>query len=240
MIGPADPRHGSHAGYRAHKGTNICDPCRDAAARYERHRKYASENGRIAFINSQGFRRRLHALQALGWSLTKLSEQLGMDGRSIWRAAHSQPTVTIGVHARMAAVYEQLSMTIPTGGYAERSRRVAQSKGYIPPLGWDNIDTDPEPPANSFDKSTVDHAAIQRVLDGDTTIKPTPTELKHIITTLHARGLTDAQIATRTNTKHNTIQATRKRLGLPLNPANLNWAEFGIKPRVRNRRNQAA
>lgn len=234
-MSPDDPKHGTVAGYKMGCRQQCC---RDAAAHYQRWREYDTNLGRPRTLPSTGFRRRIEALRAIGWSLNDIADAINMDVRNLPRTCKAE-TVYRATHQKLAEAYEHMCMKPPTDRFAARRRTLAVSRGCVPPLAWDDIDTDPEPPT-ADQPVRVDHAAIQRVLDGDTTIKPTPTELKHIVRTLHKRGLTDAQIAARTNTKHNTIQATRQRLGLPLNPANLNWAEFGIKPRVRPHRNKKA
>lgn len=119
-----------------------------------------------ARVDATGPVRRLQALVALGWALTTLSEFAG------WDPPHAQRMLTQGTcTARRAreiqALYDRLWATLPPQEtavqrmVAERSRRLARSRGWAPPLAWDD-DTIDDPAATpelgSAPQSAVDLA----------------------------------------------------------------------------------
>ena len=108
-------------------------------------------------VPSLGTTRRLRALYALGWTGNQLGERLGISSA---RVSHLVSGVRPKVHrdtaARVAALYDDLSMTVPQDPEVlprrhirvhDRQRRQSAAKGWRPPLFWDDIDRDPEPPA---------------------------------------------------------------------------------------------
>lgn len=150
---PDDPRHGTQAGYSAHKnaGTKACQACRDAAARYERGRAWDELSGRPRALPILGFRRRLEALQAIGWSIHAVAAEIGTTPGSIHRAAFYGIWITSKRFREMSDVYERLAMHPPTDRLANRRRSIAARKGYAPPLAWDDID-DPDERPNLGDR----------------------------------------------------------------------------------------
>lgn len=167
-MNPDDERHGTRAGYLAHRltGNTVCDLCAAANRRYERLRSYDAELGRARVLPNKGTQRRIRALVALGWSYLDLGGQLGVSQQSVWQIANRRGTVRATTAQRIAALYDQLSMTpAPPGKSASYSRTVARKHGWLPPLAWDDIDTDPEPPAADPDNS-VDHVVVMRLLEG--------------------------------------------------------------------------
>lgn len=89
--------------------------------------------------------RRLRALVALGHPCTALGEwvQMGPTQLSMMlNDTRGWETVTPEVWARIADAYDQMSMT---PGTSRRSLTKAASRGWVPPLAWDDIDTDPAP-----------------------------------------------------------------------------------------------
>ncbi len=144
---PDDKRHGTYAGYKAHgRGKDACDPCRTAAAEYERRRSYDGVLGRTRLVSSTGFRRRLEALQAIGWRVEDIAREMGVFQQNVWRAARRNDRISYRFHAEMVELYERLCMTVPDDAYADRRRKLAKNKGFAPPLAWDDIDNDERPP----------------------------------------------------------------------------------------------
>lgn len=141
-----DPRHGTPAGYSAHRRAQVpyCQPCRDAMARYQHQRTVSHYLGRPLAVPTLGFRRRIEALQAIGWSVNAIADRLGIDVR-VLPARMKSTYVRSVMFERMAAIYNELCMTVPSDRYANRRRTIARRKGYAPPLAWDDIDTDLEP-----------------------------------------------------------------------------------------------
>lgn len=158
MIAADDPRHGTNPGYNA----GCRQPCcKHAHMVYKKRRALGYERH---YINATGTRRRLQALAALGHSLVQISLKLG-HSRSYAAKLMENPAVRSDNAQAIADVYEQLCMTLAVGPLAERSRRAAAEKGWLPPLAWDDIDNDPEPPKDAA--VTVDEVKVLRVLRGE-------------------------------------------------------------------------
>ncbi|MBO9555563.1 helix-turn-helix transcriptional regulator [Cellulomonas sp.] len=97
--------------------------------------------------------RRVRALAAIGWPARDVASRAGV---SIAVVADLTAGRSTRVESRsddsLRAVYEALSMT---PGPSEQVRKVAARKGWVPPLAWDDIDTDPAPAAASDERVTV-------------------------------------------------------------------------------------
>lgn len=86
-----------------------------------------------------GVHRRIQALRRLGWTTGDLQPRLTVSMGTILTVQR----VRISTHRAVAALYDDLSGT--WGGNPITIRRACRA-GYVPPAGWDDIDTDPEPP----------------------------------------------------------------------------------------------
>lgn len=104
-------------------------------------------------VDIRGIRRRVEALQAIGWSRAEQSRLLGKE-RTYIRKAIARPVVQPATAVAIADLYDRLHMTIPVdeevrskgqNRHHELTRRRAARLGFAPPLAWDCIDTDPEP-----------------------------------------------------------------------------------------------
>lgn len=136
-----DPRHGTHRGYVV--GCRmLC--CVGAHTRYMKLYRM----GRIPrLIPATGTVRRIQALQALGWSYGHIGAVVGKSDNWAYMISRS-PSVTTTTATLVARTYDELSMRVPPGGYADRTRRRARAKGWAPPLAWDDIDDPNEQPAD--------------------------------------------------------------------------------------------
>lgn len=144
-MSPDDPRHGTPAGYNAHKraGQTACDPCKRGIAGYQARISWERENGNPRRVAATGTQRRIQALMALGWSAEDVARELGWAHK---RAVHRLRFVTFvyrSTHEQVAAAYERLS---GTPGPNENAKRRALAAGYAPPLAWDDIDNPDEKP----------------------------------------------------------------------------------------------
>jgi len=143
---PDDPRHGTNAGYVAHRTTGVepCQPCRKAAADYERQRFYDSHLGRQRRIDVTGSRRRIQALQAIGWPSRIICEELGYTHKNaLGPLLYAHEFITRARAAKIADIYARLCMT---PGPSTITRNRALRAGYAPPLAWNNIDDPDEQP----------------------------------------------------------------------------------------------
>lgn len=113
-------------------------------------------------VNPTGTRRRIQALCALGWSMKQQADVLGVRQSDIahW-CAPQRSWVMRETADRVRVLYDKLSMT---PGPSELSRKLAESKGWPPPLSWDDDRID-DPRARPIIAGTTDHYA--RLLPSD-------------------------------------------------------------------------
>jgi hypothetical protein len=103
-----------------------------------------------AKMSALGTHRRIRALVTRGWSLSKIARRLDIEIGNFW-ALLAREQVLAGTHRRVAALYEELWDAEPphdewrSKAAYTRSLNYAKRRGWMPPLAWDDIDTDPEP-----------------------------------------------------------------------------------------------
>jgi len=159
-----DPRHGTVAGYNRIPCRDDC--CKLAMARYKKRHAWDRMNGRQRIVSTLGTRRRVQALNRLGWSNQVIAREAGVHPPNMTRLLNRSDTMTVTVAARIADVYERLSMTLPPPSQAVANvRNRARRLGYPPPLAWDDIDNDPEPQWGGRD-CDVDPVVVMRLLEG--------------------------------------------------------------------------
>lgn len=190
-----DPRHGTPRGYSAHAraDTEPCTPCREAAAAYERQRFYDAHLGRQRRIDVTGSRRRIRALQAIGWTTQRITAELGYTHRDALAAMiYDAEWITRSRAKKIAEVYDRLSMT---PGPSNITRTRALRAGFAPPLAWDDStidDPDAEPHGmgrDIRDEAALDTAVVERVLSGEKrTSRLTNAEAAEIVRRALARG----------------------------------------------------
>lgn len=141
-----DPRHGTVAGYNRIPCREEC--CRRAMATYKARWSWDRHNGRERIVSTLGTRRRIQALNALGWSNQEIAVRMGNDRSNLTRLIYGE-TMTRALAEKVARIYDELSMRLPTGNpqAITNVRNRAQRLDFKPPLFWDDIDTDPEPRA---------------------------------------------------------------------------------------------
>jgi hypothetical protein len=96
-----------------------------------------------------------------------------MTGSAAWTFAHRPaPVIRATTATKIASLYDAWSMTLPPDATsndrkaASYARTVATKHGWLPPLAWDDIDHDPEPPADDTSEH-VDWVVVERILLGD-------------------------------------------------------------------------
>lgn len=154
-------RCGTSGGVYDHRkaGEQMCDACKLHRRRYEKRRRIDAERHNLRLVSSIGVRRRCQALQRLGWSLSQIAERAGWDSPQALQYAKRNQSIIKRTHERVAAVYEELSMTIPPfSSGSVRARNRAIRLGYAPPLAWDDID-DPNEHPNLGDNTKRDTLA---------------------------------------------------------------------------------
>jgi hypothetical protein len=139
--------HGTQTAYRA--GCRCPDAIRDQSLAHKAYRLRVISSG-PQIVDATGTRRRLQALQRIGWTQPDLAAMLGSREYEVYR--WTQPsTVRIARRTRnkVAALYARLSDT-PKPNPDRRTIRRAERHGWLPPIWWDDdtID-DPNHPAGS-------------------------------------------------------------------------------------------
>lgn len=152
-MSPADPRHGTCAGYQT--GCR-CEPCAKASTIYAKSRRlHLLRTGEGFAVETYRVTRRLEALQALGWSLPVIGAHMGIHFQQLY-VVGTRAFITRKHFEAIDRVYRELSMKLPPETTtAERIsvikvRNKAKRHGWVPPLAWDDIDRDEAPaPAGS-------------------------------------------------------------------------------------------
>jgi hypothetical protein len=174
-------------------------------------------------VDATGTRRRLQALQAVGWPVELLAAQLGRRPTSLHRSMTGE-SVTARTAHDVVTLYERLWNTRPpraTQGQragADAAQDHAAARGWLPPLAWDDIDTDPTAPAPTaqfLQRDHIDEIAVERALAGDniTYDDLTPVEQQEVIRRLSARGTSLRETAALLGTTKRTVSRRRASRG---------------------------
>jgi len=133
---------------------------------------------------SQRTARRLQALVALGWSMSKIAQRLDIN----W-AGNACPIIkgerrlTVATARKADQLFEELCMTLPPETNqreriaASRARRYARDRGWLTPLALDDLDDQADPD----DEPAMDEVAIQRRMSGDKTVRLTAAERSELV-----------------------------------------------------------
>lgn len=178
-------------------------------------------------IDATGTRRRLQALIAIGWTEQQLASLLHRSTSSLHRSMNSQ-SVAAQTATDIDALYQRLWNTRPPQkSDAEReaahsARAHAATRGWLPPLAWDDINTDPEPrpdAAPSGLQEDIDEVAIERALGGHgiRLNDLTCAEQRQAIRELTRRGKSIGDIAEQLGTTKRTVSRRRASLRPKLN-----------------------
>lgn len=88
--------------------------------------------------DATGSRRRLQALQAIGWTVREVSDATGHNEPMLVQITGRKRRVAPATVASIAAVYDRLHLTpAPDSTPALRARRRALRRCWFPPLAWD-------------------------------------------------------------------------------------------------------
>lgn len=168
-----DPRHGSRRGYYAHRreGSPACGSCKRAAAAAEARYVMLRNQGVQSRLSPVGVQRRLRALVAMGYTWRSLDGHLGYHNMAEKWGNHDLRYVFPSTVAKVAAVYDKLSMTFPPATTSveragiTKARGLARRKGWPPPLAWNDIDDPTEQPIDWHYVSGDRQAALDDLLD---------------------------------------------------------------------------
>ncbi|MEU4391628.1 hypothetical protein [Kribbella sp. NPDC023855] len=102
-----------------------------------------------ALVDATIYVRRLRALVALGYSQAKLARRLGITPSNFTPVMDgSRPALLVATSNAIRPLYAELSMTPPPETThrercsATRARNMAQARGWVPPLAWDDEQLD--------------------------------------------------------------------------------------------------
>jgi hypothetical protein len=147
MTCPLSHKHGrTHTCYNAH-GCR-CDMCVHAKAvkrnRYDweaRRRK-----GADVHLPATGTVRRLQALAVMGWAIPELCALTGLSVRPLSRIREgNRAHVTMSTYMAVKTVYERLELQHNHTREGRIAATWAARHGWLPPLAWDDPDTDKQP-----------------------------------------------------------------------------------------------
>lgn len=217
-------RHGTDSAYRNHR-------CRCATALHNhnvanKRRKLARlRAGRPLTISPAGTRRRLQALNRIGWPLEKVAQRTGTDRTTLSRIATGDHThVRLSTATAVRRVYSEL---LTEDGPSKRTANRAARLGWAPPEAWTDARID-DPTARPWQCLRGAHPEtdareseirVERLCDGKPVLGPTAAERRDAIRTLNSRGHNDQQIADRIGmTPRSVVRIRCGELGLPAVP----------------------
>jgi hypothetical protein len=172
-----------------------------------------------ARIPARGTHRRVQALVTLGWSQSKLAERLGME-RSNFGTMMQRDHVTARLHRAVEALFEELwDREPPRAEWRDkiaysRTLRFAHERRWLPPLAWDDIDNDVEPPVAEAEEGAVDEMAIELACMGER-VRLSPLERREAVRRLNRMHLDDTVIAERVRIEKRNVLRIRQELGIP-------------------------
>ena len=99
-----------------------------------------------ALVDGAITRRKLAALQAIGYSLADIGRRIGRTQQSLSDTFRGTEPIHWKTRRDVARVYDELHARPVEGYYATRTRLRAQRLGYAPPAAWDDIENKSERP----------------------------------------------------------------------------------------------
>lgn len=180
-----------------------------------------------AFITARGTQRRLQALVAIGWPLSRLAARIGISSTNMSELMRSRK-VTVRRHREVAALFDELWATpfpVTTRVSAISRRRaltMARTRRWLPPMAWDDLDTDLEPPAPDDGPYVgIDFAAVELAVTDGADIRLTVLERREAVRRLVDQHLSDPAIAAHLHIAERTVLRIRDELHLAAVDPNL-------------------
>jgi DNA-binding CsgD family transcriptional regulator len=196
-------KHGTPAAYNQDRCR--CGECRAAVRDYarNRYRRHAmAKHGAAApfLVDSTGTRRRLQALAVLGWHGHEIGGRLDCSPQAVAALRGAGGMCLASTAEKVAAVYDELSMTVPPAApYRQRLIHRALKQGWAPPLAWDDGAID-DPAAKPQHQLRSSHPGRPR--DEDRAAE---------VARLTSAGLGSAAIAERVGVSQRTVARDRAR-----------------------------
>ncbi len=153
-------------------------------------------------VTATGAMRRVRALHAIGYSWRILDREIptySLGG--IKQLAYGfNPVVEAHHDKAVREAFKRLSMTLPTSDNPHvqsgitAARNSARRKGWLPPLAWDDIDRDPEPPTALYSGPGIDPVVVLRLLEGDRTVTSNAAEKDEAMRQWRADGGSEREL----------------------------------------------
>lgn len=146
-----------------------------------------------------GAQRRIQALIIQGWSRARLARELHVEEKTLVALLDARRTRP-KVHEAVAGMFTRLwDAPPPQATEAARAecaaaRTEAQARGWMPPLAWDDIDTDKAPALTVVEPEHIDPVAVELAMAGEN-VKLTPVERLTALHRLCDQGLSASRIA---------------------------------------------
>lgn len=167
-------------------------------------------------VASFAARRRYQALQWMGWPQAVIeATAVELTGNHAWcNMLLPDERIAAKRHRAMRAAFDALSMR---QGPSRHTAAMARTKGFLPPLAWDNIDDPNEQPSVDApapdDTSDIDMIAVDRVLAGEWA-QLTSQEVYEVIRRGAARGLDSGDMAGLLRMSHDAVSRRASRAGI--------------------------
>jgi hypothetical protein len=183
-------RHGTWLAYQVDRCR--CPDARADQSRYRKQLRDAHRRNRHPRVPAAGTRRRIRALQAIGWPLPELMRRLGRSYSGNWLPYTD--VVDAATADRVRRLYNELAFT---SGPSQWTRTWAVNRGYLPPAAWDeHLIDDPayQPPrpcsaAAPRRKTDIDWVIVERLVAGEPfDAAPTRAERQAAVRRLHTAG----------------------------------------------------
>jgi len=170
-------------------------------------------------VPARGTHRRIQALVAMGWSQSKLADRLGMEISNFQTMLYKQQAVSAGRHRQVEALFNQLWNMAPAhdawhdkAAYS-RTLNFAKAHRWLPPMAWDDIDNDVEPPVPEGEQGAVDEMAVELALMGER-VRLSSAERREAVTRAHAKRWSDSHTAEMLGCNERTVLRIRQELEL--------------------------
>lgn len=168
-------------------------------------------------IDSVGFRRRAQALVAVGYSLSRIADELGIE-RSNFGLMIERPGITVRHMRAMIELYDRWWDTDPLAGLADpatkrgvtMARRMAAKQGWPRPMDWpDDAIDDPNYRPDVDGEEFVDEIAVDLACRGERGVRLSPAERQMAVDQLTEKGVSAKEISRLLGTTSRTVVRIR-------------------------------
>ncbi|MEU4051322.1 winged helix-turn-helix transcriptional regulator [Streptomyces olivaceus] len=163
--------------------------------------KYRPAPGRT--VNATGTRRRIQALMAIGYPISSLAEESGVDYSVLFDVLNGAARVRGMTYDRVAAAYDWLIEQQPTGlrsAAVTVTKQRARREGWRDPQWWEDM--------GDIDDPTFEPSDVDRELNRDELAALRRSEIEHL-----ARfNLSNHEIAARLDISVSTVNAIVREL----------------------------